>query len=324
MKRAPFVLLLAATAVSILVWSTRRVAADDETPDTEIKVSAPLDAVNCAATPPTIFVLGLSIDISAAVIDTGDGGSDDQGGDNQGGDDNGGDDSGGTPTPSVTPSPSGCAALVIGQSVEVKLSSDTPDSNGNLDATEVHQNGEDGEVKIEAPIQTFDATAQTISVLALTIDVSTANLDGADDNSSDGNSQAIDFTQLMMGQFVEMQLASNQPPLSATEVQVLNFTNQVEVEVDDSSGNPVDDSNDDVGVQVTETVKVQANSGGTMHRVKKVLQFHKSANGKFTLSGLPTGRAKITVTRGTSVGKRGVSVKPNTQRTVRLHLRQAG
>ena len=146
---------------------------------------------------------------------------------------------------------SGCAALVANQPVEVKLASDsTP-----LAATEVSQGGDDNEVKVEAPIQMVDVTGMTITALGLVVDVSQANMGGADDDSQDGNSQPIDLTQVMQGQFVEMSLASSQPPLSATEVQVRNFANQVEVEVDDSNGQQVDDMDDNGNPSMTLTSK---------------------------------------------------------------------
>ncbi|HEX7409457.1 MAG TPA: hypothetical protein VF515_17650 [Candidatus Binatia bacterium] len=130
-----------------------------------------------------------------------------------------------------------------------------------------HSGGGNGsqEIKIQAPIQNIDATAQTITLLGLTVDVSGANLDGADDSGQ--NTQPIDFTQLIVAQFVAVQLASNTSPFVATGLELKNFSNQVqievEIEVDDSNGQQVDDvdSNgnpvNDVSVDVTDTVPVQ-------------------------------------------------------------------
>jgi len=316
--------------IGTLFLATHRAAADDETGDTEIKIQAPLDKVDCTVN--TISVLGLTIDISTAAIDAGngdsggqDGSQGDGGGDGsrQGSDDGG--DNGGT-----NGAASGCAALVANQPVEVKLASDsTP-----LAATEVSQGGDDNEVKVEAPIQMVDVTGMTITALGLVVDVSQANMGGADDDWQDGNSQPIDLTQVMQGQFVEMSLASNQPPLSATEVQVRNFANQVEVEVDDSHGRQVDDMDDngdpvdDVDVEVDESVTVQNTTPGApataTKRVRKVLHLHRTSNGGVMLTGLATGRAKISITRTangvTSVGRRSVGVKPNTRRHVRMRL----
>lgn len=333
MKRTLFVAVAIALALAFASTRAHRAVADDETGDTEIKIQAALDGVDCTAN--TISVLGLTIDISTAAIDAGSGDSGNQG-DGQddgssdatsGGGDQGGDggDSGGT-TGGVT----GCAALIQGQPVEVKLASDsTP-----LVATEVSQGGEDNETKVKAPIQFVDPMAQTITVLGLVVDVSQANMGGADDDSQDGGSQPVDLSQAMPGQFVEMLLASNQPPLAATEVQVLNFANQVDVEVDDSNGQSVDDMDDngnpadDVEVEVDETVTVTAPASGasgiTTRRVRKVLHLHRNSNGSVTLNGLATGRAKISVTRTangvTTVGHRSVRVKPNTRRQVRVRL----
>jgi hypothetical protein len=318
--------------IGTLFLSTPRAAADDETGDTEIKIRAPLDAVDCTAN--TISVLGLTIDISTAAIDggNGDGGNQDgnhgggaSDGNSQGGDDGG--DNGNT-----NGGQSGCTALLANQGVEVKLASDsTP-----LTATRVSRGGGDNEVKVEAPIQFVDATANTITALGLVVDVSQANVGGADDHSQDGNSQPIDLTQVMQGQFVEMSLASNQPPLSATEVRVLNFANQVEVEVDDSNGQQVDDTDDngnpvdDVEVEVDETVVVQnptpGVTGTATKRVRKVLRLHRTSNGGVMLGGLATGHAMISVTRTvngvTSVGRRSLVVRPNTRRQVRMRLQR--
>jgi len=317
MQRTAFWALVFAAAVAWVTLPTRPVSADDETDDVEIKIRAPLDAVDCTGTPPTATVLGLAIDISAAKFD-GDGSGDSSG------DGSESDDASGA-------GPVGCAALTPGQSVEVQLASDT----APLAATKVHVNGGDNEAKIEAPIQTVDAGAQTITLLGLVIDVSGASLDGSDDSGT--STQPIDLTQLIPGQFVEVKLASNTPPLSATELEVKNFTNQVEVEVDDQSGNEIDDVDDngdpvnDVDVEVVETVPVQSTStvGATTRsrRVKKVVSFHMGSNGSFTLSGLPTGVARLTVTRSsggtTTMARRRVSVRSNATRLLKVRLRPA-
>src|SRR5689334_7605883 len=107
MKRFTLGVLLSALLLALAAWAPQRAAADDETGDTEIKIQAPLDAVDCTAN--TISVLGLTIDISTAAIGDGNGDQGDQGDNNQGddqGDDNSGDDgNGGT---------GGCASLVAG------------------------------------------------------------------------------------------------------------------------------------------------------------------------------------------------------------------
>jgi hypothetical protein len=232
--------IFGALILALAAWPARRAAADDETANTEIQIKAPLTATNCAATPPTITVLGLEIDVSNATFDSGN--------------DEGENDDDGTQTSS-----GGCAALVVGDNVEVKFASDaTP-----LAATQVDDQGsEDQEVSIEGPLQAVDTTLSTVQILGLTINVGSASLDGAGDDSEDGNSQPIDLTQLIVGQFVDEKLdASQLPALVATELEVQNFDNQVEVEVDDQNGNEIDDASDDVQVDVKETVSVQAPTG---------------------------------------------------------------
>jgi uncharacterized protein DUF5666 len=343
MKRTWIALIMAVATVAALTWPARRSVADDETTDTEIQIQAPLEAADCSATPPTITVLGLSIDISTASF----GNSADDPGTSptpQAGDDGGGGRHGGatgsqppgcyyyctTPTPAIAApaAPAGCAALVVGQTVEVKLTSDAVP----LAAAAVKQNGNDT-VKIEAPLQAFDATAQTVTLLGLTIDASGAAAEGADDDSSDGNSQPIDLSQLMVGQFVEVKLASSTAPLAATELQVKNFSNQIEVEVHDPSGQEIEDVDDegnpvdDVDVEVVEVIGVQGTipSPTGTGRVKKTLHFHTGSHGSFTLSGLATGRARVFVTRvhggATSIGRRSVPVHANVSRSIRIRLR---
>lgn len=320
MKRIALLLMTSLAVLAFAAFPTHRAAADDETGDTEIKVHAPLAATDCGATPPTITVLGLTIDVTAATFDSGNGGGDNQGGDQGGADQQGGDQGGDNQQSSGS-----CATLVVGDNVEVHFASDsTP-----LKATQVDDQGsDDQELSIEGPLQAVDTTGSTVKVLGLTINVGSATLGGADDNSDDGNSQPIDLTQLTVGQFVAVQLdASQLPALVATQLEVKNFANQVDVEVDDQNGNQVDDGAvDDVQVDVQETVVVQAPPalGVAVKHVRKTVRLHTTSNGSFSLSGLPTGAAKISVTRTangvTSVGRRSVRVKPNTRRQVRVRL----
>lgn len=298
------------------------VLADDETDQVEIKVQATLDAVDCGVSPPTISVLGLSIDISKANINSNTNG---EGNENI-------EDSG-----NLT-----CADLMVavGQVVEVKLASDIPAPNTPfLLATEVDIGGGECEdevcdaVKITAPLQSIDANGTSVTVLGLVVDISQAILEGADDEDTEGNNQPIDVSQLIEGQFVELTLASNKPPLVATALEVKNFSNQVEVEVIDENGNQVDDGDvDDVEVDVQVTTKVTAppalhSVGATAapKRVKKVLGFHTTSTGSFALHGLPTGQAKIVVTRvhngNASVAKRLVNVNGKSTKHIRMRLK---
>jgi uncharacterized protein DUF5666 len=340
MKRRAIPFMVALATFALVTSPARRGAADDETGDTDIQIQAPLEAADCAATPATITVLGLTIDVSAATFGHGDG-ADDPTPTPEPADDGGVSHSGGsrppgcyyfctTPTPAAASpaAPTGCAALVVGQPVEVKLASDAVP----LAATVVRQDGKTT-VKIEAPLQAFDATAGTVTLLGLTIDVGSAPAEGADDDSSDGISQPIDLSQLMVGQSVEVKLASSTAPLAATELEVKNFSNQIEVEIHDQDGQEIEDVDDegnpvdDVDVEVVQVIGVQSaipSPSGT-GRVKKTLHFHTGSHGHFKLSGLATGRARVFVTRvhdgAASIGRRSVPVHGNASRSIRLRLR---
>jgi hypothetical protein len=279
--------------------------------DFAVKVRAPLDAVDCAATPPTITVLGLTIDISTAVFGDGEGGDDlvasasDEGGDGQGGDDQGGDGGGNSGA-------GGCAALVVGQTVQVTLASDaTP-----LVATKVSQGEGDG-VVIKAPLQAVDAGGGTITVLGLVIDASTATTgQHCDVDDGDGTPPTpLDLTQLTVGQFAEVHLdASKLPALVATDVEVATAGGGLEVEVDDPSGHELDDPSAALTVNVTAKTRVR----GSHRSALQTLHFKASTHGSFVLSGLPAGSAKITVA-GTS---RGVTLSRTV--TARTRSNQVG
>ena len=324
MKRSLIPFTVIALALALVALPAHRACADDESDDVEIKIQASLDAVDCAAVPPTITVLGLAIDVGTAQFD-GEHDGDDDGedhlavsSDGEDDDDDDGEDGGGG-----SGGAGSCEALVAGQSVAVKLASDA----SPLVATKVEQEGDDEETEIKAPLQTADATAMTITVLGLTIDVSSAEIEGADDDDSEDSGQPVDLTQLVAGQFVEVELdAAQLPNLVATELEVKNFGNGVDVEVDDPSGEEIEDVDDDLEVDVTSTVKVQSPTPGARGKVKRTLRFHTNTNGSFHLSGLPTGAAKITVTRNTGgatlTRTRSVRIKGNTTRSLRLKLRR--
>jgi hypothetical protein len=213
---------------------------------------------------------------------------------------------------------------------EVKLASDAPDpTTGLLSATEVDMGGGDcndsacDAVKIAAPLQAVDSNVPSVTVLGLVVDIGKASLQGADDGDTEGGNQLVDASKLVVGQMVEIALVSNQAPLAATTLEVKNFTNQVDVEVDDQNGQVDDGAVDDVQVDVEETVVVHAPASVTAaaKHVRRTVRLHTATNGSFTLSGLPTGRAKITVTRGTSTGHKRVYVKANRARHVKVRLR---
>lgn len=360
MRRIILPLFLFVSVLALVASTAPRAAAhgDDDSDETEIRIQAPLDAVDCAAM--TVSVLGLTIDIHSAVIvgdddcEDDDDGEDDDGEDDDGedGDLHDGDDDGDS---TLT-----CAALVPGRAVGVRLASDvTP-----LAATEVRQadelddeddeegEDEDQEVEIEAPVQDIDGTAETIRLLGLTVDVSDAEFEGDDDfedhddtegdDDSEGDDRhgegddddcgdPVDLSDLIVGQFVEVELASSHPPFSATEVEIQNFSNQVQVVVESPDGQPVGDSMNDLTVDVVTKVRIPKTSTAASNRrsrpAVRVLRLHGSAtDGTFTLIGLPSGRAKIVVTgrtaAGVSTGRSKVNVIADETVPARVRLKK--
>jgi len=291
----PLVLL----ALAFVLAPASRVAAHEEG-NSVITLRAPLDAADCAATPPTITVLGLTIDVSTASIHAGgDDGEDGEGDDGDDEDGNGG----------------GCAALVPGALVRVVLASDaTP-----LVATQVKQIGEDDEgVEIRAPIQADDSGAMTVTLLGLVIDVSTAGLDGG--------APPVDFTKVVVGQIAEAHLdATKLPALVATTLEVTDVGSDVDVEVDDPSGTEIDDPTNDVDVNVDITKTVTVHNGAKRVKTTSIVQVHTTGHGSFHLSGLPAGAATISVTRvqaGVTMARsRGARLKVNKTQNLRLRLK---
>ncbi len=328
MKSAISLAVGSAVALALTLGSARPAEAHDETDDTDIKVQAPLESVDCTTS--TLGVLGRHVDISQAS------------------------------------NSDMCPELVVGQMLELQFASDAeplaaskiePQGSGGGEGSGggggcsdgddgdkhgeghdlVRNHGGDDTVKIEAPVQSVDATLKTVTVLGVTVDVSTANLQGADDDDGDGTAQPIDLTTLVAGQFVELSLdAAKLPQLVALSLEVKNFTNGVQVDVVDSDGQEVEDVDDqgnpvaDIDVDATVSVQSPAASGlraartGHAHRTRKVIHLRTKSSGSVTLAGLPTGRAKIVVTRvknGTTTrGRRRLSVRANTTRTLRIVL----
>src|SRR5262250_3200243 len=99
MKRIALGMGLGFILLALAVWPAQRAGADDETENVRIKLEAPLDALNCAGTPPVINVLGLMIDISHAQVEVHGEDVEDESED----------------------APITCADLMVGQTVEVKL-----------------------------------------------------------------------------------------------------------------------------------------------------------------------------------------------------------
>lgn len=297
-----------AAAVAVMLSAPGRVRADDERDETEVRVRAPLAGVDCTAQ--TIQLLGdplsadpatapLVVDISGARLDC-----------------NG-----------------GCEALIVGEMVDVRLEQGDA---APYKATRVQMEGEghgddlntlarhDDEgggdaARIQAPIQESSPTGGFIVLLGLQIDVSGAALDGARDDDDDENeedqNEALDPSQLVPGQFVEVKLVSAVPPLVASKVEVKNFHNGTDCTVVDEDGDEVNDTDDTIEVQVTSRPK----------GASRKLRFTLRTNGHFVLRGLPTGSTKMVATRtnsgATSVGRKRVRIAPNKTRQVRIKLR---
>ena len=160
-----------------------------------------------------------------------------------------------------------------------------------------------------------------------------AALEGDDDG--DGGEEAVDLTKLVAGSFVEVALDPTVlPMLVATEVEIENSGDHVDVEVVGPDGREIDDRDEagnpvnDVDVRVAETVKMHL--GGRRHgrRVTRVLHFHTRSNGSVVLSGLPTGHGRVRVTRvvggSTMTGQGRVVVGPHSTRHRRIVLHHAG
>jgi Domain of unknown function (DUF5666) len=283
-----------------LVVPTQRALAHDESGDVSVKINAPLDAVDCSATPPTVSVLTLNVDVTGATFESGEGEGDDDGA-------------------------GACAGLTTGSSAEVKLASDALP----LTATEVSQEGDDDDensLALQAPVQAVDVGAKTITLLGLTIDASAATLEGCDDDDDQGSGQPVDLTQILVGQILDVRLdPATLPSLVATRIRVKNFTNEVSVSLEDEHGQQVDDASDDVAVDVTTTVRVKQTRPGKASRiVKKTLHLQFRAHGSFVVPGLPKGTATISIVRNSggaqSAARRVVRVLPNKSRAVKVRL----
>ena len=261
-------------------------AAEVEVAINQVKVRGPVDAVNCAATPATATVLGLNIDISNAA------GTSSSGWRGKTGD-------------TFT-----CAGLTVGQTVEVALTSDISDpGTGLFTATEVKARDYYHNVLADAPLQSIDisGTVITITVLGLPVDISTATL-------TDDMGRPITASQLMLGQFVKLNLTSNQAPLAATRLMTLPATNEVEVHVMDETGKPVNDGTRDVRVVVTVVSK------------KKVTRMKAVGSGTFHLASLPAGQVRVVVARvkkgKISSAAVAFAVKADSRKTVTLQLKK--
>jgi hypothetical protein len=353
MKRITLLSFAVVTVLALAAWATPRALADDDDDDhAEIKITAPLEAVDCAGG--SIVVLGLSIDIHNATLrgddcdddDDDDEGEDEHDDDLMNNDDDDDDDDQGDCRLA-------CEDLVAGQAVEVRMASDIPplvatevrvESGDDDDDDEDLLNGSDEEeVEIEAPIQAIDEVGRTIRVLGLTVNVGGAEIEGEDDCEHDDDDEDDDlatgsllddddcevqagFEDLIVGQFVEVELASSLPPFSATEVEIEDFSNQVEVDVEAPDGEDLEEivasSLSDFTISIKTRVKIQKRSGG--RTVTRVLRLQAPVEGShFMLSGLPPGPAKIEIEGlgGTGLLKGKTKVRIRNDETVAALVR---
>jgi hypothetical protein len=158
-------------------------------------------------------------------------------------------------------------------------------------------------VKIFAPLQTIDTSALTITVLSLDVGIGNAIL-------LDDNKHLVTPDKLFGGQFVLLDLASSQPPLSATKLVAQADATQVHITVLDKKGKKVaGDLRADV----------------TIKNGKQIRQIHSTGNGTIHLTGLPEGKAKIVVTSvqngQTSKGTASVKVMADDNKSITVRLK---
>ena len=254
----------------------------------QVKVKAPVTAFDCSASPQTITVLGLTIDVSNATFGPkwkwrwGNGKRGWHHGD------------------------FACEDLKAGQMVAVELTSDLTDTTTTFfTATEVEvRGGHDDEVVVSAPLQAMDSSAKTVTVLGLTIDMSAATI-------RDDNQHTITLDQLAVGQFVDIDLTSDQTPLLAVSLVAHTGTNQLHIRVFDEKGKLVTSGL----VKAVVTVK----------NGKSVTVREATGTGSLVLTSLPAGQAKIAITRvydgKTGKANTSVAMKSNTNKLINARLR---
>jgi hypothetical protein len=250
----------------------------------QITVQAPIEALDCTTPdlPPNITMLGLGIDVSNVKFGGGDWHRYECHGEQ-----------------------SICDYLSVGQVVKVELTSDITDTvTGFLMASELNiRHGHDDGVKIFAPLQTIDTSALTVTVLSLDVGIGNAIL-------LDDNKHLVTPDKLFGGQFVLLDLASSQPPLSATKLVAQADATQVHITVLDKKGKKVaGDLRADVTIKSGEQIR----------------QIHSTGNGTIHLTGLPEGKAKIVVTSvqngQTSKGTASFKVKADDNKSITVRLK---
>jgi hypothetical protein len=254
----------------------------------EVKVKAPVTAFDCEASPQTVTMLGLTIDVTNASFGLK---SKWHWGHGKHGWHHG----------EFT-----CDDLKVGQTVAVELTGDVTDTGtGLLTAREVEvRGGHDDDVMVSAPLQAIDPSAKTVTVLGLLIDMSAAKL-------KDDNEHTIALDQLIQGQFADIDLTSDQTPFLAVSLVARTGTNQLHIRVFDEKGKLV------TGGKVKATV--------TVRNGKSVVVREATGTGSLILTSIPAGQAKIAITRvydgKTSKAKASVAMKSNTNKLINARLK---
>jgi hypothetical protein len=169
-------------------------------------------------------------------------------------------------------------------------------------------------VKISAPLVSITTSTSTpptttVTVLGtLSVDITNAFLVGGED-------QTVTLADLMVGEFVKMILPSNTAPLTAQVVEVETPASEVEFRVFDHKRHHVDDGDvKDVSAAVTVT-----------KAKNKVVTLHTTSSGNFRVANMPSGQAKVVVTRVNSGQKSQaanlVKVKARTTKSVSIILK---
>jgi hypothetical protein len=266
MKRVPLLwLTLSLVLCALVALPAHRAMADDESDELEFRVEGTLEAVDCTAQ--TINVLGLTIGIGGARLDT---------------------------------AGDVCTDFVVGEQVEARLASDIAGAtSGNLKAGRVKSNGNSGAPpRLKGPIQAISADKSDMRILGKKVDISQGRLEGMDDSMHPNHNVPADPSQMIVGQFVQVRLVGSTPPFVAEEVEIENFKNEIEVELENEHG-----------VEIHDLVKIEVHNhtlitpaaaspldGATVRR-SKTRDFKHKSHGKFTLRGLFTGEAKIIIER---------------------------
>ena len=245
----------------------------------EAKIKAPITALDCSKN--TVTVLGLTIDVANATFGSkwdwhwGHGKRGWHHGDFT------------------------CEDLKAGQTVTVELTGDVTPT-----AKEVEVRGGHDEVLVSASLDGISTTAKSVSVLGLTIDVSAATL-------KDDNGHTITLDQLVQGQFVDIELTSDQTPLLAASLVAHTGTNQLHIRVFDEKGKLVTSGT----VKATVTVK----------NGKSVVIREATGTGSLILTSIPAGQAKIAITRvyngKTSKANASFAMKSNTNKLINAKLK---